>query len=54
MSKNKAAMLRKGGKAQPGEETAPEEEFKNPYMLEFLGLKDEYSENDLEEALLRS
>jgi len=31
----------------------PEEEIKDPYILEFLGLKDEYSESDLEEALIR-
>jgi predicted nuclease of restriction endonuclease-like (RecB) superfamily len=53
MSKDKAAMLRKGGKAPRGEEAAPEEEFKDPLVLEFLGLKDEYSESDLEEALIR-
>jgi len=31
----------------------PEEEIKDPFVLEFLGLKDEYSESDLEEALIR-
>jgi hypothetical protein len=31
----------------------PEEEIKDPLLLEFLGLKDEYSETDLEEALIR-
>jgi len=30
----------------------PDEEIKDPYVLEFLGLKDEYSESDLEDALL--
>jgi len=30
----------------------PDEEIKNPYLLEFLGLKDEYSETELEEALI--
>ena len=30
-----------------------EEELKDPYVLEFLDLKDEYSESDLEEALIR-
>jgi len=29
------------------------EEIKDPLVLEFLGLKEEYSENDLEEALIR-
>ena len=32
---------------------SPEEEIRDPYILEFLGLKDEYSESDLEEALIR-
>ena len=31
----------------------PEDEIKDPYVLEFLGLKDEYSESQLEEALIR-
>lgn len=31
----------------------PEDEIKDPYILEFLGLKDEYSESQLEKALIR-
>ncbi len=31
----------------------PEDEIKDPYVLEFLSLKDEYSESDLEDALIR-
>jgi len=31
----------------------PENEIKDPYILEFLGLKDEYSESQLEDALIR-
>lgn len=31
----------------------PEDEIKDPLVLEFLGLKDEYSESELEEALIR-
>jgi predicted nuclease of restriction endonuclease-like (RecB) superfamily len=53
MSRNKAAMLRKGAKALPEDRIQPAEEIKDPFMLEFLGLKDEYSETDLEEALIR-
>src|SRR5262249_28319673 len=30
----------------------PEEEIKDPYVLEFLRLKDEYSESEIEEALI--
>jgi predicted nuclease of restriction endonuclease-like (RecB) superfamily len=53
LSKNKAAMLKKGEKPDAGEVPTSEEEIKDPYVLEFLGLKDEYSENDLEEALIQ-
>lgn len=52
LSKNKAGMLRKGAKEHPEDIVTPEEEIKDPFVLEFLGLKDEYSENDLEEALI--
>jgi predicted nuclease of restriction endonuclease-like (RecB) superfamily len=31
----------------------PDEHIRDPFVLEFLGLKDEYSESDLEEALIR-
>ncbi len=53
LSKNKAAMLIKGAAARPEEAITAEAELKDPYVLEFLGLKDEYSEHDLEEALIR-
>jgi len=43
---------RKGAKQLSGDIAIPEEEIKDPFVLEFLGLKDEYSENDLEEALI--
>lgn len=51
LSKNKALMLRRGEARQPGDAVTPEEEIKDPFVLEFLGLKDEYSETDLEAAL---
>src|SRR5205085_4042385 len=36
------------------EETlTPDLVFRNPYILDFLGLKDTYSEQDLEKAILR-
>ncbi len=53
LSRDKATMLRKGEGATPGDEVTPEEAIKDPYLLEFLDLKDEYSESDLEEALIR-
>lgn len=52
LSRNKAAMLKKGQKAEASDLVTPEEEIKDPLFLEFLNLKDEYSENDLEEALV--
>lgn len=53
LSRNKASMLRKGSQARPEDAITPEEELKDPFILEFLDLKDEYSENDLEESLIR-
>lgn len=41
LSKNKAAMLKKGAIAKPEDAVTPEEEIKDPFVLEFLGLKDE-------------
>src|ERR1700722_7251198 len=45
-------MLTKGGQRQPQDAVTPEEEIKDPFVLEFLGLKDEYSESEIEEALI--
>jgi len=53
LSRNKAAMLEKGGKPLPADAVLPEQEIKDPFILEFLGLKDEYSETDLEDALVQ-
>jgi hypothetical protein len=36
----------------PEDTVTPEEVIKDPYVLEFLNLKDEYSESDLEDALI--
>lgn len=51
-SRNKASMLRKGEIALPEDVVTPEQAIKDPYVLEFLDLKDEYSESDLEAALI--
>lgn len=51
LSKNKSAMLLKGEAPQPGDALTPEQAIKDPFVLEFLNLKDEYSESDLEEGL---
>ena len=53
LSRNKAAMLRKSGKLEASDAVSADEEIRDPLMLEFLGLKDEYSESDLEDALIR-
>jgi predicted nuclease of restriction endonuclease-like (RecB) superfamily len=53
LSRNKKVMLRKGANARAGDSLSADEEVRDPLVLEFLGLKDEYSETDLEEALLR-
>jgi predicted nuclease of restriction endonuclease-like (RecB) superfamily len=53
LSKEKSAMLLKGEKPKPGDDVSADEEFRNPLVLEFLNLKDEYSESELEEALIR-
>jgi predicted nuclease of restriction endonuclease-like (RecB) superfamily len=53
LSKNKAAMLEKAQTPESTDTITPEEAIKDPFVLEFLDLKDEYSESDLEEALIR-
>ena len=52
LSTKKASMLRKGAAARPEDAVSADEEVRDPVVLEFLGLKDEYSESDLEDALL--
>lgn len=52
LSRNKAAMLKKAEIAAPGDVVTPEEAIKDPFVLEFLDLKDEYSESELEDALI--
>jgi hypothetical protein len=44
---NKAAMLQRGAEPRPEDRVTPEEEIKDPLVLEFLGLKDEYSQHEL-------
>jgi predicted nuclease of restriction endonuclease-like (RecB) superfamily len=54
LSRNKAAMLQKSDAKQRDDIITPEQAIKDPFVLEFLALKDEYSENELEEALISS
>ncbi|EKL0658110.1 YhcG family protein [Pseudomonas aeruginosa] len=53
LSKDKVAMLAKGAVPKPADAVTPDDAIKDPYVLEFLDLKDEYSESDLEQALIR-
>ncbi|TDQ73615.1 PDDEXK nuclease domain-containing protein [Paraburkholderia silvatlantica] len=53
LSRNKAALLSKAGDAQPGDVVTPEEAIRDPFVLEFLDIRDEYSESDLEAALIQ-
>lgn len=51
LSKHKLSVIAKSHKSPVI--LKPEDEIKDPYVLEFLGLKDEYSESQLEEALIK-
>lgn len=52
LSQNKTVLLKKGEEKQAEDILTPEQELKDSFVLEFLGLKDEYSESDLEQALI--
>lgn len=41
------------GQLREGGQMTPDLVFRDPYMLDFLGLQQDYSERDLEEAILR-
>jgi predicted nuclease of restriction endonuclease-like (RecB) superfamily len=51
LSKNRTAMLEKAANRSP-QDSVTAEAIKDPFVLEFLDLKDEYSESQLEEALI--
>lgn len=53
LSRNKAALLEQGSQPQTSDAMTPEEAIKDPFVLEFLDLKDQYSESDLEDALIQ-
>ena len=53
LSRNKEAMILKGRQPKPEDALTLEETIRDPYLLEFLDLKDQYSEADLEEAIIR-
>ncbi len=51
-AKDREEMLRKGQRSQPDNHLTVAESIRDPYVLEFLDLKDEYSESEAEEALI--
>lgn len=53
LARSKSAMLENGATSKPGDLLTPEQAIKDPFVLEFLNLKDEYSESDLEDALIQ-
>ena len=53
LAKNKARLLTAGAKPRPEDAVSVEEEIKTPFVLEFLGLRDDYAESDIEDALVR-
>jgi predicted nuclease of restriction endonuclease-like (RecB) superfamily len=52
-SRNKEAMILKGRPPKPEDAVTLEETIRDPYLLEFLQLKDEYSETELETAIIQ-
>jgi predicted nuclease of restriction endonuclease-like (RecB) superfamily len=53
LSRNKVAMLARSASGDVKVTLTPEEAIKDPFVLEFLDLKDEYSESALEAALVQ-
>ena len=54
ISKNPESLIKKELKdLREKDEISPDLVFRNPYFLNFLGLKDVYTEHDLESAILR-
>lgn len=52
-SKRQSTLLAKAHVAKPEDVISAQDEIRDPYLLEFLNLKDEYSESELEDALIR-
>ena len=53
LSHNKMAMLQQVERSGPDDAASAEQLIRDPFILEFLNLKDEYSESELEEALVQ-
>lgn len=52
LSRDTRALVRLEKESGPVETVRYEDAFKDPYLLDFLGLKDAYSEKDLEAAII--
>ena len=52
LSRNKQDMLIHAADCAASDQVSPRETIRDPFVLEFLDLKDEYSETDLEDALI--
>ncbi len=53
-SKRKGELLAKAQVPQPGDLVQASDLVRDPYVLEFLNLTDEYGESELEEAIIRN
>jgi predicted nuclease of restriction endonuclease-like (RecB) superfamily len=53
LSRNKEAMILKGRQAKPEDAVTLEEAIRDPYLLEFLNLRNENSETELEDAIIQ-
>ncbi len=53
LSRDKLALLAEGGPAAAVDVPSAQEMMRDPFVLEFLGLEDRYSESDLEAALVQ-
>jgi predicted nuclease of restriction endonuclease-like (RecB) superfamily len=51
-SKQPALLLARGQQAKTEDMVSLQEEIRDPYLLEFLNLRDEYSETELEDAII--
>ncbi len=50
--RSKVAKRTLVAKSKPDDEISPDDHIRDPFVLEFLNLKDEYSESELEDALI--
>ena len=53
LSRDKVGLMGEGLSALPEDTLSPQEALRDPFVLEFLGMEDRYSESDLEAALVQ-